>query len=86
LPATSFSLFKVREAVFVEGVTHFEGALAQGDVVSLRSGEVLHGRAERFRRKQANVHLQIAAQAEADFVVALGDDVHERRIFCDVLH
>ena len=52
--------------------------------MSLGSGEILHGRAERFRRKQANVHLEIVAQAKADFVVALGDDAHQRWIFRDV--
>ena len=52
--------------------------------MGLRSGEVLHGGAERFGRQQADVDLHAAAQVEADFVVAAGDDVHERRILGDV--
>ncbi len=52
--------------------------------MGLRSGEILHGRAERFRRQEANVNLHAAAQVKADFVVAAGDHVHERRILSDV--
>ena len=52
--------------------------------MGLRSGEVLHGRAERLRRQQAHVDLHAAAQVEADLVVAAGDDVHQRRILRDV--
>ncbi len=52
--------------------------------MSFRSGEVLHGGAEGFGRKQAHVDLQAAAQVEADLVVAADDDVHERRILRDV--
>ena len=46
----------------------------------LRSGEVLHGRTKRLRRKEAHIDLHAAANVEADFVVAAGDDVHQRRI------
>ena len=76
--------FERGQAVFVQRVSHLQRALAQGHVVRLRSGEVLHGRAERFRRQQAHVDLHAAAQVEADLVVAAGDDVHQRRILRDV--
>ena len=72
------------QAVFVQGVAHFQRALAQGDVVGFRSGEVLHGRAERIRRQKPHVDLHAAAQVEADLVVAAGDHVHERRVLRDV--
>ncbi len=53
--------------------------------MGLGAGEVLHGRAEGFRRKQAHIHLHAAAQAEADFVFTLGDDFHQAGQFDDVL-
>ena len=73
------------QAVLAEGVTHFQRALAQGHVVGLGAGEILHGGAEGFRRQQAHVHLHAAAQTKADFVFAAGDDLHEARKFDDVL-
>ena len=73
------------QAVFAEGVSHLQSALAQGDVVGFRAGEVLHGGAEGFRRQKAHVHLHAAAQAEADFVLAAGDDFHQAGEFDDVL-
>ncbi len=79
-----FLTFQSGQAVLVQRVSHLESALAQGNVVSLGSGEVLHGRAEGFRRKQTNINLQAVAQVKADLVVAAGDDVHQRRILCDV--
>src|ERR1700733_4330439 len=69
-----------RQTVLVQRVTHLEGALAQGYVMGLRSSEILHGRAERFRGQEANIDLHAAAQVKTDFVVAAGDYVHQRRI------
>src|SRR5579864_1925968 len=77
--------FQRGEAVFVQGVPHLEGALAQGDVVRLGASEVLHGGAEGVGRKQANVDLHAPTQVEADLVVATGDYVHDRRIFGDIV-
>ena len=45
----------------------------------------MHGGAEGFWRKKADVDLHAAAQTEADFVFAAGDDFHEARKFDDVL-
>ena len=71
-------IFQPSQAVFVQRVAHLERALAQGDVVGFRASEVLHGGAERVRREQTDIHLHATSQAEADFIVAPGDDVHER--------
>ena len=54
--------------------------------MGLRSGEVLHGRAEGFGRKKAHVDLHAAAQTKADFIFAAGDDFHEAGKFDDVLN
>ena len=58
------------QAVLAERVAHFQRALAQGHVVGLRAGEILHGGAEGFRRQKTHIHLHAAAQAKADFVFA----------------
>ena len=73
------------QAVFAEGVSHLQRALAQGDVVGLRAGEILHGGAEGFGRQEAHVHLHAAAHAKADFVFAAGDDFHEAGKLDDVV-
>ncbi len=73
------------QAVLAQGVTHLQGALAQGHVVGFRSGEVLHGGAEGFGRQKAHVHLHAAAQTKADFVFAAGDDFHQAGKLDDVL-
>ena len=66
-------------------VAHFEGALAQRDVVRLGAGEVLERRAIGFRRKQAHVDLQAVGEMEADLVLAFGDDVVNAGIGGDVI-
>ena len=73
------------QAVLAEGVAHLQRALAQGDIVGLRAGEILHGGAEGVRRQKAHIHLHAAAQAKADFVLAAGDDFHQAGKFDDVL-
>ena len=73
------------QAVLAEGVSHLEGALAQGDVVGFGAGEILHGSAEGVGRQKADVDLHAAAQSEADFVFAAGDDFHEAGKLDDVL-
>src|SRR5271155_1569217 len=70
-------VFDCGQAVFVERETHLERALAQGHIVRLGSGEILHGRSERFRRQQAHVHLHAIAVPETDLILALGNDVHQ---------
>src|SRR5439155_812287 len=72
-----FLIVEPRQAVFAERVAHLESALPQSHVVGFRSGEVLHGSAERFRRQQAHVNLHASAQAEADFIFAARDDLHQ---------
>ena len=67
------------QAVLAEGVTHLQGALAQGHIVGLGAGEILHGGAEGFGRQKAHIHLHAAAQAKADFIFAAGDDFHQAR-------
>src|SRR5437016_3907444 len=80
----SFLIIKPRQAVFAERVAHLESALAQSDVVGFRSGEILHGSAERFRRQQAHVNLHASAQAEANFIFATRDDLHQAGQLDDV--
>ena len=58
------------ERIFTQRVTHFQRSLPNGDIVSLRSGEVLQRGAVGLRLQRANVHLHSAAQPEADFVTA----------------
>ena len=45
--------------------------------MGFRTSEVLHCCAKGITRKEANVYLHSAAQAEADFIVALGKNVHD---------
>src|SRR5450631_3516983 len=52
----------------------------------LGSGEILHGRSERIWGQQANIHLHSAAEPEADFVFAAGDDLHKPWKFDDVFN
>ncbi len=73
------------QAVLAEGVTHLQGALAQGHIVGFRAGEILHGGAEGFGRQKAHIHLHAAAHPKADFIVAAGDDFHEPGKFDDVV-
>src|SRR5215467_950262 len=79
-----FFSFKRGEAVFIERISHLERSLAQGNVVRLRPREVLHGSAERFRRKKPHVDLHPTAEMEADLVIAASNDIHDRRIFRDI--
>ena len=68
------------QAVFAELQPHLDGARADGDVVVLAAGEVLHGRAETFGRQRADVHLQaLVADAGAGLVLAAAQHfVHAR--------
>ena len=45
-PRDRFFTVERGQAVLAEGVTHLQRALAQGHVVGLGAGEILHGRAE----------------------------------------
>src|SRR5437879_6540622 len=80
-----FLAFQRGEAIFVQGVSHLEGALAQGDVVRLGAREVLHGGAEGVGRKQANIDLHAATEVKANFIVSASDDIHDGRIFGDII-
>ena len=57
----NFFLIQTRQTVFAQGVAHFQSALAEGNVVGLRSGEVLQGGAKGLRRKEADIHLHSTA-------------------------
>src|SRR5579883_100445 len=74
------AVIHAREGVFAEGVSAFEGTLANGDVVHFGAGEVLQGCAVGVFRKQAHVYLKTSAKAKADFVLAFGDEVHDEGI------
>ena len=84
-----FDALDLRQAVFVQREAHLERALAQGHVVRLRAGEILHGRPKRLRRQQAHVHLHAVAVPEADLVLSLRDHVHQpgkaEQMFDDLL-
>src|SRR5215475_5553296 len=80
-----FLAFKSGETVLVQRVAHLQRALAKRDVVGLRSGEVLHGGAEGFGWKQSHVYLHAVAQMKTDLVISARDDIHQRRIFRDVI-
>ena len=59
------------QAVFAELQPHLHGARADGHVVVLAAGEILHGGAETAGRQRAHVHLQaLAAHLGAGFVLA----------------
>ena len=61
------------QAVFAELQPHADGARADGDVVVLAAGEVLHRRAEALRRQRAHVHLKaLEPDARAGLVFAAG--------------
>ena len=81
-----FFVVQPRQAVFAEGVAHLERPLTQGNVMRFAAGEVLHGRAERLGRQKANVHLHAATHAEAHFVFAPRNDVHQPRQLDDVIN
>src|SRR5271154_3970206 len=58
-----------RERVFAESESHFQGALAEGDVVVLAAGEVLESGAVAFGGEGAEVHLQsLVTVFDAGFV------------------
>ena len=76
---------EVGQAVLAEGVTHFQRALAQGHIVGLGAGEILHGCAEGVRRQKAYIHLHASAQTKADLIVSAGDDFHQAGKFDDVV-
>ena len=78
--------FQGGEAIFVQRVTHLQRALAQSDVVRLRSSEVLHGCAEGLWRQKADIDLHAATQVEADLVVAARNDIHNGRIFGHIIN
>ena len=77
------------QAVFAQLQPHLHGARADGHVVVLAAGEVLHGGAEAFGRQRAHIHLQaLAAHFGAGLVFAaaqhflharIGDEAFERR-------
>ena len=73
--ATVDVVVEPRQRPLAERVAHLERALAQRHVVRLGAGKVLQRRAVGGRGQQAHVHLQAAAQVEADLVFALGDHV-----------
>src|ERR1700691_5217743 len=77
LAGDHFLVIETRQAVFAECVTHLERPLTQRHVVRLAAGEVLHGSAKRLRRQEANVHLHTSSHAEADFILAPRNNVHE---------
>ena len=51
------------ERPLAQRVAHFEGALAQGDVVRLGAGKVLQRRAVGLRGQQAHVDLQAVVES-----------------------
>ena len=79
-------VFDAEESVLVQREAALDGALAEGDVVHLRAGEVLEGCAVAAAGKEADVDLEIVAEGEADFVLALGDELVDEREGSDVLH
>src|SRR5206468_2766603 len=79
-----FSIIEAGQAVLAKRVSHLESTLAKRDIVVLGAGEVLHSCAERVGGEEANVNLHSAAHAEADFVVAAGNDLHQAGKFDDV--
>ena len=68
---------QAKQPILAQGEAELQGALAQGHVVVLRTGEVLQRRAIGIRRKGADIHLQAVAEFEADLVIALGQDLHD---------
>ena len=61
-PATRPSSVDAKEPVFVQLESALDRPIAQGDVVGLRAGEVLHRRAAALKRHQPQVGLIAAAQ------------------------
>ncbi len=60
------------QAVLIKVKPHLQCALAQGDAVVLRAGEILQARSVGVRRQGADIDLQAEWQFEADLVVAFG--------------
>ena len=79
-------VFEAKEGVLVKGEAALDGALAEGDVVHLGAGEVLQRGAVAGARKQAHIHLQVAAQREADLVLAFGEQLVDERKRGDVVY
>ena len=77
-------VFEAEQGVLVEGEAAFDGALAQGDVVHLGAGEVLQGGSVAAAGQEADVDLKIVAEGEADFVLALGEELVDEREGGDV--
>ena len=63
----------VEQAVLVQLPAALERAIAQRDVVRLRAGEVLQGRAALIGRDDAKVGLEAAAQQHAGLGAAIGE-------------
>ena len=80
-PATRDVVRHAEQAVLAQLEPHLDGARADGDVVVLAAGEVLHGGAEALGRQRAHVHLQaFAAHFGAGLVLAAGQHFLHARI------
>ncbi len=73
------------ESPFAQCVTHFQGALAERNVVGLGAGKVLERRTVALGGQQADVNLEASGDVEADLVFALGNYVVNAGIGGDVL-
>jgi len=63
-----------------------DGALPQGDVVVLRSGEILQRGTVAGARQQPDIHLEIVAERKRNFVLSAGVQLVDQRQCRDVLH
>ncbi len=79
-------VFDAEEGVLVEGVAALDGALAEGHVVHLGAGEVLQRSSVAAAWEEADVDLEVVAEGEADFVLALGDELVDEGKGGDVLN
>ncbi len=84
-PATRLFAFQRRQGVFVQREAHVVGAAAQLDVVLFGAGEIEQRRAEAVFLEQAHIDLQAVVEGEADFVLAVRQNLIDAGIFQDVL-
>ncbi len=84
LAGDNFAAFQRGHRVFIQRPAHVEGAAAEGDVVRFGAGEIKESGAEVFFREHADVHLESAAEQDADFVFAVREGLIDSRIFQNV--
>ena len=75
------TLLAAKDAVLVDLQPAVLGQAAKHDVVRLRAGEVLQGRAERLGRHDAQVHLQSGCRGGPTFSCRRGRALRPRRVY-----